>query len=151
MALSIRAARFEDIDTIVRFNAALARETEHLDLDHATLCKGVAQLLGDPEKGRYFVAVDGIEVVGQIMVTYEWSDWRCGWLWWIQSVYVAPAARRQGVFSALFQHVLETAKAQGDVVGIRLYVEKNNVSAQQTYERQGMTMAPYLVYERLPL
>lgn len=147
MNVSIRLAAPGDRDTIAGFNQAMAQETEHRALDLARLRRGVEAVLGDSSKGRYWVAeVDG-QVVGQLLVTYEWSDWRNGAFWWIQSVYVDPAFRRQGVFRALYEHVVRQAEQAPEVCGLRLYVEQNNRRAQQTYERLGMKPTPYRIYE----
>ena len=106
---------------------------------------GVERLLNQPADGRYWVAEIDNEIVGQIMVTYEWSDWRNGRVWWIQSVYVHPDHRRSGVFSALYEHVASLVRQDPDAVGIRLYMEENNARAQATYETLGMAMTPYRV------
>ncbi len=151
----IRPARLEDRDLIVRFNQAMARETEGRDLEEATIVAGVEALLADPSKGRYFLAegadVSGqsgghAEVAGQLMVTPEWSDWRNGPVWWIQSVYVAPAHRRRGVYRMLHEHVREAGRAEG-VVGLRLYVDRDNGTAQDTYGVLGMNESRYIMYE----
>jgi ribosomal protein S18 acetylase RimI-like enzyme len=125
----------------------MALETEHKRLDPATVGKGVQTALGNPAHGRYFVAeIDG-QVVGQLMITYEWSDWRNAVFWWIQSVYVLPEARRHGVFRALYDHVEALARATPGVCGLRLYVENDNMRAQKTYVGCGMANAGYLVME----
>ncbi len=149
MTISVRAARPGDRDIIADFNSRIAEETEDSVLDPAHIVPGVAALLADAAKGRYWLAVDGDRVIGQIMVTYEWSDWRNGVLWWIQSVYVEPTYRRRGVFSALYRHVESLARADRGVAGIRLYVEKDNLRAQATYESLGMTATPYKVMQSL--
>jgi ribosomal protein S18 acetylase RimI-like enzyme len=127
----------------------LAKESENLVLHPATVKSGVAALLRDPAKGTYFVAQAGQDVIGQLLITHEWSDWRNGDFWWLQSVYVRSDFRRRGVFKALFDYVLASAKRQGDVAGIRLYVEKNNDPALQTYHRLGLKETHYHVLERL--
>jgi ribosomal protein S18 acetylase RimI-like enzyme len=141
-AFVLRDAVVDDAGTIVAFNSALARETEDKALDAARLRRGVLRLLNDPTRGRYFVAVvqdgDAQRVVGQIMITREWSDWRDGWFFWIQSVYVDPAFRRRGVYRTLHQRVLDHARACGDVCGVRLYVEPDNARAKATYRALGM-------------
>jgi ribosomal protein S18 acetylase RimI-like enzyme len=125
----------------------MAEETEGRQLDPDVIRSGVARLLKDPAKGRYWIAsVDG-KVAGQIMVTYEWSDWRDGMLWWIQSVYVPEEFRRQGVFSAMYRHVELLAGSDSDACGIRLYVENTNRRAQDTYRKLGMTEPGYRVME----
>jgi ribosomal protein S18 acetylase RimI-like enzyme len=143
----IRAAAPEDLDTIVAFNAAIAFETEHKHIDQARLRGGVAALLADAAKGRYFLAADATGVLGQLMVTDEWSDWRNGRFWWIQSVYVRPDARGRGVFESLYRHVERLSHADPQVCGLRLYVEHANTRAQRTYLRCGMVNAGYQVME----
>lgn len=145
--LLVRAAVPTDIDVIAAFNVAMARETEALSLDPAIVRKGVAALFDDPAKGSYRIAIQNGAPVGQLMTTTEWSDWRCGFWWWIQSVYVVPEARRAGVYRALHRSLLEDAEKAGDVCGIRLYVEQDNVRAQRTYQALGMRRARYLVFE----
>lgn len=149
MELTVRDARSEDAAVLVAYNSAMARETEGRTLDPNIIGPGVARLLADASRGRYWVAESGDTVVGQIMVTYEWSDWRNGNLWWIQSVYVHPDWRRRGVFSALYRHVESLAAAEPDVVGLRLYVEESNTRAQRTYAALGMVKPSYLVMEAL--
>jgi len=147
--LRIRDASTADADVLADFNSRMAEETEGRTLDQAVVGPGVAALLADSDKGRYWVAeIDGM-VVGQLMVTYEWSDWRNGTLWWIQSVYIHPSFRRQGVFSALYQHVESLALAEPDVCGLRLYVEQGNTRAQRTYKKLGMVNPSYLVMESI--
>ena len=126
MELTVRDAGPDDAAVIAAFNSAMAEETEGKSLDPDIIGPGVANLLADGRRGRYWVAENDGVVVGQIMVTYEWSDWRNGNLWWIQSVYVHPDWRRKGVFSALYHHVESLASADPDAIGLRLYVEENN-------------------------
>lgn len=148
-AITIRAARETDHASLVEFNAQLAAETEDKSLDRERLSRGVRAFLADPAKGRYFVAeVDGMSV-GQLMSTTEWSDWRNGMLWWLGSVYVVPAYRGRGVFRRLFEFVSALAQADRGVVGIRLYVERQNEVAKQVYARCGLEPAGYEVLERL--
>lgn len=145
--LRVREASEADLDLLVGFNLAMAQETEDLALDPEVLRSGMRRALRDPGRGRYSVAeLDG-DPVGALMVTREWSDWRDAWFWWIQSVYVAPRARRRGVYTALHEAVIRAARAAGDVCGVRLYVETGNRAAQATYERQGMHPAHYRMYE----
>ncbi len=143
---AVREATVEDRDRIVEYNRAMARETEGRELDLATVRAGVEALLADPSRGRYFLAERGDTAVGQAMVTYEWSDWRNGRLWWIQSVYVAPVHRRSGVYRSLHEHVERLARAR-DAAGLRLYVERENEAARRTYERLGMEPSDYVMYE----
>ncbi|MBL8840936.1 MAG: GNAT family N-acetyltransferase [Planctomycetes bacterium] len=152
--LSIRPGRLDDLAQIVEFNHRLALESENKSLDHATLTKGVEALLRDPRLGRYFVAVAGDPasgpLVGQVMTTEEWSDWRNGLFWWLQSVYVQADWRGRGVFRLLLNKVVAQGKAAG-VIGLRLYVEDHNERALATYRRSGFADAGYRVLERLPL
>jgi len=135
--MNIRPAILDDAAVLVAFNQEMAQETESKSLDIDTLGAGVRAALGDRAKGRYFVAHDGGDVLGALMVTLEWSDWRNGDFWWIQSVYVKPAARKRGVYRALHEHVVAAARAAG-AVGVRLYVEPHNARAIATYERLRM-------------
>ena len=147
MTITIRDAQAADGELIAEFNCRMAAETEGKALERDTISAGVAGLLADAAKGRYWLAeVDG-EIAGQLMVTYEWSDWRNGTIWWIQSVYVRKPFRRSGVFSALYNHVESQAHDEQDVCGIRLYVEKDNANAQATYRKLGMTETDYRVME----
>lgn len=149
MNIIIRPAVPSDANIVAEYNRRLALETEHKTLDPAILCDGVIAMLADGNKGRYFVAdMDGA-VVGQLGITLEWSDWRNGNIWWIQSVYVAAEARRHGVFRKLYEHVVQAARAAGNVIGIRLYVEHDNHVAQETYRKMGMTMTGYHVMEEM--
>ncbi len=148
-ALTIRAAEPSDLETVVEFNRRLALETEHKELPLATVRAGVAAALADPAKARYFLAMMDGAVVGQLMLTREWSDWRNGDIWWIQSVFVASDARRRGVFTALYRHVERLAQSQAGVIGLRLYVEDHNVTAQHVYAALGMKPAGYRVLETL--
>lgn len=145
-AVVIRSARPSDLETIVGFNARLAAESEALDLDLARLRAGAAALLGDAARGFYLIAESGGTAVGQLGVTQEWSDWRNGEFWWLQSVYVVPARRREGVLKALYERTLELGRARG-VCGIRLYVERRNRSAQAAYLRLGLAPAVFDMYE----
>ncbi len=148
MQITIRDAAHGDRDIVARFNIDLAQETESISLDPEVVSKGVARVLDDPSLGRYFIAQDDAgRVVGQLMITFEWSDWRNGMIWWIQSVFVESDARRQGVFRALHSHVDELARRTDGVRGLRLYVEHENHAAQRTYEGLGMRNAGYLVHE----
>jgi len=148
---TVRRAVPADAPVIVEFNRRLALETEGKTLDVAVLTSGVAAGLADPYKALYFVAEERGEVVGQVMVTTEWSDWRNGWIWWIQSVYVRADHRRHGVFRALYQRVYQTAVADPTVVGLRLYVEQDNHAAQKTYRKLGMVQMGYYFMECCPL
>ncbi len=144
----VRAATAADIDAIVEFNAAMAMETESKTLPREILHAGVAAVFDDPRRGFYRVAeVDGV-VAGCLMITFEWSDWRNGDWWWLQSVYVKPEFRRGGVFRALYDDIERTARSAPHVVGVRLYVEKENRRAQETYASLGMHEADYLMFAK---
>lgn len=132
---------------IADFNQRLAAETEDLRLEPDRIEPGVAAVLKDPAKGIYYVAEMAGEIVGQVMITYEWSDWRNGMMWWLQSVYVLPQSRQQGVFRLLFQHVESLARGRTDVCALRLYMHADNTRARQSYERLGMKLTKYEVFE----
>ena len=145
--MRVRRATAADAVLIANYNAAMARETEHLDLDRERLLQGVKAVLEDASKGLYWLAeVDGV-AAGQLMLTFEWSDWRNGCFWWIQSVYVDPAHRGKGIYKLLHQHVLQQARAEAGVCGLRLYVDEGNTKAQEVYQRQGMRRTGYRIYE----
>jgi GNAT superfamily N-acetyltransferase len=145
--IQVRDARPSDAGVIVGFNVKMAMETEGRPLDAELINQGVAAVLADTTKGRYWVAEQDGQVVGQLMVTYEWSDWRNGVFWWIQSVYVRGDYRRKGVFSLLHRHVESIARTTPEVCGLRLYVERDNLRAQKTYLALGMTSPGYEVME----
>lgn len=145
--VDVRPASRSDLDTLVRFNQAIALETEQRELDAHQVRAGVLHVLNDPARGVYFVAERGGNVVGQMFITREWSDWRDGEFWWIQSVYVLPSARRSGVYRALHEHVEQIARRNERICGLRLYVEAENYAAQQVYERMGMHATRYRLYE----
>ena len=144
---TIRPALRPDLPQLVAWNAAMAWETEHKALDPLLLERGMAAVLDEPRRGFYLVAELAGVAVGCLLVTYEWSDWRCGDFWWIQSVYVAAEARRRGVFRALHSAVAQRAREAG-AVGLRLYVETENQHAQATYAGLGMQRCHYLMYEQ---
>ncbi len=146
--IQIREGRLEDVAIITEYNRRMALETEGKELDTLIVEKGVEQGLQQPEKCLYFVAEAQGSVIGQAMVTYEWSDWRNGDLWWIQSVYVHPDFRRQGNFKRLYQHIETLARKNPNVRGLRLYVEEGNTTGQAIYKKLGMSHAGYHVYER---
>jgi len=146
-AIHIRQASLLDSATIADFNSRMAWETEHRRLDPDRVRKGVTALLNDSSKGTYFVAESNGKIVGQLLITLEWSDWRNGTFWWIQSVYVPEDSRGRGVFRALYQHVEKLAKQRQDVCGLRLYVEAENEGARDTYTRLGMKRTSYEMFE----
>ena len=147
--MQVRLARPGDAPALVEFNAAMALETEGKRLLPEVIGAGVRSLLRSPKAGFYLLAEARGEVVGALMITKEWSDWRNGTFWWIQSVYVRPAFRRQGVYRRLYRHIQKLAKADPRVCGFRLYVERENRRAQTTYRKLGMKKTPYLVFEEL--
>jgi len=145
---TLRLATSADCGIIARYNAAMAHETEGLELDLALLQAGVRAMFDHPERGFYLVAEDAqAQVIGCLMVTYEWSDWRNAMFWWIQSVYVHPDQRRRGVFRSLYQEVQRRGDEAGGVCGYRLYVEQENHAAQATYRSLGMDVTCYRVCE----
>ena len=142
-----REARLSDAERIVEFQIAMAEETEQIRLDRLVCTAGVAAVLRDEKLGRYYVGeIDG-EVAASTLITYEWSDWRNGVVWWIQSVYVLPGARKQGVYAGLYRYIQELAQRDDHVRGIRLYVDRRNAPAQQVYARLGMNGEHYQVFE----
>ncbi|CAN5234299.1 GNAT family N-acetyltransferase [soil metagenome] len=151
MPLSLRSATPADATIITEFNRRLAWESEAKTLDTPTLLAGVTACLNDPAKGFYTVAELNGEIVGQTLITLEWSDWRNGWFWWIQSVYVREDARGSGVFKALFEHLKQAATTDDEVIGLRLYVEAENAKAQAVYKKLGMTETGYGLLELFPL
>ena len=146
MEIRIREAAVRDAPSIVEFQQAMARETESIELDGSIVTRGVHAVFDDPSRGRYFVAEAEGEVIASLLITYEWSDWRNGNVWWIQSVYVRPAFRRRGVYARMYEHVKAIAQRE-DVRGIRLYVDRRNAPAQDVYRRCGMDGEHYLVFE----
>lgn len=145
--MTIRVAGAADGDAFVRFNRAMALETENKELPEEIVDTGVRAVFAEPGRGFYVVAECGSEIVAALMVTFEWSDWRNANFWWIQSVYVTPEFRRRGVYGKLYDFVRERARGQGGVCGFRLYVEKTNTTAQRAYESLGMSASDYLMYE----
>lgn len=143
----IRGALPEDAPVITSNNRAMAKETEGRTLDLEMARKGVETLISDPSKGFYVLAESSGQTVGQCMITFEWSDWRCGDFWWIQSVYILPGFRGQGILTRMYQHVLAMAGQREDVVGLRLYVDKGNRSAQEIYEHLGLKRSHYEMHE----
>jgi len=147
--LSIRLASPKDASILEDFNCRLAFETEQKTLDRTALARGVGLALGDPSRLRYWVAERDGRVIGQLAVNLEWSDWRCGFVWWIQSVYVEADHRGSGVFRALYANVRDSARADPNAIGLRLYVERENKVAQDTYVALGMKDSQYRVFEEL--
>jgi ribosomal protein S18 acetylase RimI-like enzyme len=147
--MEIRLATRDDAQVLIDFNRAMALETERKELLPEVIGAGVQALLANAASGFYVVAEEKREVVGSLLITKEWSDWRNGNFWWIQSVYVRPEFRRSGVFKSLYRHVQELAARDSGVCGFRLYVERENVNAQATYRALGMKETSYLVCENL--
>lgn len=145
--IRVRVAAPADRDFVVAANIALALETEQKALDRAMVERGVAAQIADPARGRYYLAERGGEVAGQLALTWEWSDWRNGTFWWIQSVYVPEVHRGHGVFRALYEYVLNEARRHDDVCGLRLYVDKSNRRAREVYLRLGMSATHYDLLE----
>ncbi len=150
--ISIRCGELSDLSALVSFNQAMAIETEGKHLPADILTRGVENLLRDKKQGQYFIAVEADKsdkeiILGALMVTFEWSDWRNGRFWWIQSVYVDPEHRRRGVYSLLHQQVKELSCRDNHCCGIRLYVEKENSAAQATYAHLGMRKTHYYIFE----
>jgi RimJ/RimL family protein N-acetyltransferase len=147
--ISVRRATIADLGKLVDFNAGIARETEGRELDPKVLKAGIARLLEDSSLGFYTVAETAGEVVGCTLITFEWSDWRNGLIWWIQSVYVAAHVRGRGVFSAIHRRLDDEARATPGVLGFRLYVEEENHRAQEVYRRRGLERTRYIIFEGL--
>jgi len=147
--MKIRTAAQNDSQTISDFQLAMARETENIELDRNTVEKGVKAVLVDETKGKYYLAEKEGEVVGSLLTTYEWSDWRNGTILWIQSVYVVPRFRRQGVYRRLYAHLKNMVLENNDLNGIRLYADKSNSAAHKTYQKLGMIHDHYVTFEWL--
>ena len=146
--MKIRVASIEDAEAITMQNLSLAKESENILLNHETVLTGVKALLSDKKKGFYLVAEENDVIVGQLMITFEWSDWRNKPIWWIQSVYVQKAWRKKGVFTQLFDYIQQKARRQR-VAFLRLYTHKQNRSAQKVYKKTRWKQEPYLVYHFL--
>jgi len=148
--VKVRLAVPSDAPILAEFNTIMAKETEGVELDRGTLAGGLAALFEKPQYGFYVVAEVSGQIAGGLMITYEWTDWRNGVIWWVQSVYVRPAYRRRGIYTRLYSFVKELAAREGNVRGFRLYVEKENFVAQKTYQAAGMIEARYKVFEEMP-
>ena len=146
---NIRQANSDDIPALVEFNCGIARETEDKELDHALVTRGVTRALEQGDEVKYFVAESESSPIGSLMLTREWSDWRDGWMVWIQSVYVAANYRGKGVFRALLDHATKSVNQDPDVRGLRLYVENDNTRAQSVYASTGFADPHYKVLEKL--
>ena len=145
--MNVRLAQKEDVASLIKFNQAMALETERKTLETEVLRSGIEAVFADSKKGFYVVAETKGKIAGGLMITYEWSDWRSSWFWWIQSVYILPEFRKQGIYRSLYEYVKKKAEESKDVCGFRLYVEKENERAQKVYEKLGMESSYYLMYE----
>lgn len=145
--INLRMATALDIDNIAKFNTDMAFETESINLDQVDLRLGIAAVISDSNLGFYLIAEREGMMIGQILITKEWSDWRNGWFWWIQSVFVEPNHRRMGVYSAMYKKIVDMADREGNVCGLRLYVDRDNLSAKQVYSQLGMSQSHYDLYE----
>jgi len=145
--MKARKAKTEELNSIIEFQIAMARETENIDLDHPVVEKGVSAVFNDPKKGSYYVVIDNNKVIGSLLTTYEWSDWRNGTILWIQSVYVIPEFRRKGVYSKLYSHIKSLVYKDPNLNGIRLYADKSNIKAQKAYKKLGMDADHYITFE----
>jgi ribosomal protein S18 acetylase RimI-like enzyme len=149
VSISIRPGLLFDVSTIADFQVRMARETESLDLDPGVVELGVSAVFDDPGKGKYWLAEMDGAVVGCLLTVPEWSDWRNGTVLWIHSVYVVPSARGQGVYRALYRHLVEMVQSAPELRGLRLYVDKQNHAAQKVYTSLGMSSEHYHLYEWL--
>ncbi len=147
MHIEIRKGQDNDLEAIAGFQIAMALETENYRLDRGTVLKGVGAVLKNPGLGIYYVAVAGDRVVGSLLTTYEWSDWRNGTVLWIQSVYVDTAYRKKGIYGGLYSHVKALVASDSSMKGIRLYVDESNKKAMEVYARLGMNGEHYRVFE----
>jgi ribosomal protein S18 acetylase RimI-like enzyme len=145
--MNIRKSYRDDIEIIIDFQLKMARETEGLELNQDSLRKGVGAVYIDSSKGEYYVAEIDHVVVASLLTTYEWSDWRNGLVLWIQSVYVQPEYRGQGIYKRMYQFLQEKVNSDPALLGLRLYVERNNIVAQQVYKRSGMDGDHYKMFE----
>jgi GNAT superfamily N-acetyltransferase len=143
----VRKATSDDIYVIADFQKKMAFETEQLELDSGLVSKGVAAVISDPAKGFYLVAVSANQVAACMLITFEWSDWRNGMYLWIQSLYVSPGFRKQGIFAELYQYVKSLVVKSENYIGLKLYVDVNNTDAQRAYERVGMVSSHYNLYQ----
>lgn len=145
--ISIIEAKSEVQDKIVNFQIAMAKETEGIDLERAIVKKGVQAVFADDQKGKYYIAKVEDEVVASLLITFEWSDWRNGFVYWIQSVYVVPKFRMKGVYKLMYNHIQDKVVNSSAVNGVRLYVDANNVPAQKAYSKLGMDGDHYRLFE----
>ena len=147
--MKVRKAKTEDIESIVKFQLTMAHETEKIELYQPAVEKGVAAVFSDPDKGQYYVATNNGRVISSLLTTFEWSDWRNGTILWIQSVYVVPEFRRKGVYRNMYAHIKNIVLNSENLFGIRLYADKSNFPAHQTYQNMGMSPDHYITFEWL--
>lgn len=145
----IRKALLEDLEILVDFQYKMALESENLELDRFVLTEGVKNAVTDHTKASVYVAEENGVIIGSLMITLEWSDWRNGWVWWIQSLYVIPEMREKGVFKQMYSYLQDVVREREDVKGIRLYVDQSNFRAQKVYQAIGMSGEHYTTYEWL--
>ncbi|MFW6370654.1 MAG: GNAT family N-acetyltransferase [Bacteroidota bacterium] len=145
----VRKAKPEDLNSILGFQLAMASETEGIELERSTVTEGVAAVLNDSSKGNYYVAEKDSRIIGSLLTTFEWSDWRNGTVLWIQSVYIVPEFRRKGVYSKLYGHIKDLVLNDNNMKGIRLYADKSNTVAHKVYQKLGMTHDHYITFEWL--
>jgi GNAT superfamily N-acetyltransferase len=145
--ITIRPSKREDVPVLANFQQLLAAETENVQLNTDVVSAGMRALFEDPSKGVYYVAESEDNIIGCYLITYEWSDWRNGMVWWLQSVYVTARHRKQGVFKSMYDHIIETISEDPNILGLRLYVDKTNTRAQQVYASMGMNGDHYTVFE----
>lgn len=147
MKITIQKATAEHIGVLIDFQQRLALESEGIKLNGETLRKGMKAMFVDPSKGIYYVVKEEHEIIGCHMITYEWSDWRNGMVWWLQSVYVKESYRKKGIFKMMYDNLINIIKKDPQLIGLRLYVDKSNERALKVYEAMGMDGSHYTVYE----
>lgn len=145
--ITIQKAVIENLEVLVDFQQRLALESESIRLNAETLRKGMIAMFADPSKGIYYVVEEEGRIIGCHMITYEWSDWRNGMVWWLQSVYVTETHRRKGIFKMMYDNLIDIIKKDPQLIGLRLYVDKSNERALQVYQTMGMDGSHYTVYE----
>lgn len=145
--IQIRLANEDDASEIAEFQIRMAEETEDLELDKMIVVDGVTSVFNDPQKGRYYVAAEKDKIVASMLITQEWSDWRNNWVYWLQSVYVLPEKRKQGIFEQMYEYVLKQVNESHNVAGLRLYVDLENIGARNVYTKLGMNGDHYQVFE----
>ena len=145
--ISIQKAEVHHIDILIDFQQRLAHESEGVILNGSALRKGMEAMFADPGKGLYYIARDGDEIIGCHSITYEWSDWRNGMVWWLQSVYVKESHRKKGIFKMMYDNVISMIRKDPNLIGLRLYVDKSNERAMKVYGAMGMDGSHYTVYE----